>query len=139
MGQPAIDPSAHPPEISGVGAQATYGGVCSPRRVVSVHPGSWVAYQGAPTCGFRCVPQATDWGILPLGHFGSGTQAAGPLIRARSHPEFQLWAPSLLIWVRASRASGECWGCLFMFTVQGLRVGGALEARAAAESSLISR
>ena len=61
----------------------------------------------APTRGFRCGPQATDWGTHPLGHFGSGSQAAGPFIRARAHPEFQLWAPSPLIWVRASQASGE--------------------------------
>ena len=37
---------------------------------------------------------------------------------------FQLWAPSLLIWVCASRASGERWGCFSTFTVQGLRVEG---------------
>ena len=56
----------------------------------------------APTRRFRCGPQATHWGTRPLGHFGSGAKAAGPLIRACAHPEFQLWAPSLLIWLRAA-------------------------------------
>ena len=63
----------------------------------------------APTRGFRCGPQATDWGTHPLGHFGSGSQAAGPFIRARAHPEFQLWAPSPLIWVRASGLKVSTW------------------------------
>ena len=36
-------------------------------------------------------------------------------------PGFQVWAPSPLIWVCASRASGERWGCFSSFTVQGLR------------------
>ena len=75
----------------------------------------------APTWGFRCGPQATDWGTHPLGHLGSGAQAAGPFIRALAHPEFQLWAPSPLIWVCVSRASGERLGCFSVFTVQGLR------------------
>ena len=48
-------------------------------------------------------------------------QAAGLLIRVHAHLEFQLWAPSPLIWVRASRDSGERWGCFSAFTVQGLR------------------
>ena len=74
-----------------------------------------------PTQGFRCGPQATDWSTHPLGHFGSGAQAAGPLIRVRAYPEFQVWAPSPLIWVHASRASGEHRGCFSTFTVQGLR------------------
>ena len=83
---------------------------------------------------------ALDLGGLPILRFGSVqggsqpliqlraypgafclcAQAAGPLIRARTHPEFQLWAPSPLIWVRASRASGELRGCFSAFTFQGL-------------------
>ena len=47
----------------------------------------------APTQGFRCGTQATDAGTRPLGHFGSGAQAAGPLIRAHAHLVFQVWAP----------------------------------------------
>ena len=39
-------------------------------------------------------------------------QAAGLLIRVHTHPWFQLWAPSPLIWVHANLASGVCWGCL---------------------------
>ena len=75
----------------------------------------------APTWGFRCGPQATDWGKHPLGHFGSGAQAAELLIGACAHLEFQLWSPSLLIWVPASGASGERQGCFSAFTVQGQR------------------
>ena len=48
-----------------------------------------------PTRGFRCGPQATDWGRHPLGHFVSGAQAAGSLIRARAHPGFPVWASRL--------------------------------------------
>ena len=84
-------------------------------------PGSRSLSGCPPTRGFRCGPQATDWGTRPLGHFGSGAQAAGPLIRAHAHLEFQLWDPSPLILVRASRASGQSWGCFSAFTVQGLR------------------
>ena len=79
-----------------------------------------------PTVGFRCGPQATGWGTGPLGHFGSGAQAAGPLIGAHAHLEFQLWAPSPLIWVRTSRASGELRGCFSMFTIQEQRGEGRL-------------
>ena len=88
--------------------------VCAPRQ-----PGRLSGH--APIQGFRCGPQATDWGTCSLGHFGSGTQAAGPLIRACAHPEFQLWAPSPLIWVRASRDSGEHGAAYPEFIVQGLR------------------
>ena len=68
-----------------------------------VHPGAFCLWAQAagrlsgrlptPAWGFRCGPQATDWGTHPLGHFGCGAQAAGPLIRARTHPGFQVWAP----------------------------------------------
>ena len=76
------------------------------------HPGAFCLCSQAagrlsgrsPTGGFRCGPQATDWGTHPLGHFGSGAQAAGLLIRARAHPGFQVWAPSPVIWVWASQA-----------------------------------
>ena len=65
------------------------------------HPGAFCLCSQAagrlsgrpPTRDFRCGPQATDWGTHPLGHFGSGTQAAGPLFRALAHPGFQVWAP----------------------------------------------
>ena len=88
-----------------------------------MRPGSRALIRAGPPPppGFRCGPQATDWGMRPLGHFGSGTQAAGPLIRVCAHLGFQLWAPSPLIWVRASLASGESWGCFSVFTGQGLR------------------
>ena len=104
--------------------------VCAPRQ-----PGS--SSGPAPTRGFRCGPQATDWGMRPLGHFGSGAQAAGPLIRARAHPEFQLWAPSQLIWVRASWLQVSA-GAAFCVHSPGAEGGGAPEAVAAAKSSLTS-
>ena len=92
----------------------------------------------APTRGFRCGPKATDWGTHPLGHFGNGAQAAGPLMRVRAHQGFQLWAPSLLIWVCASGASHESWGCLSRVHSPGAEGVGVQEATAAAESSLNS-
>ena len=51
----------------------------------------------------------------------------------------QLWAPSLLIWVCASRALGERWGCFSGVHSPGAEGGGAPEAAAAVESSLTSR
>ena len=77
-GQPATDPVAH-----------------SPKSFLSVLPGSGDLSGHLPTGGFRCGPQATDWGRHPLGHFVSGAQAAGSLIRARAHPGFPVWASRL--------------------------------------------
>ena len=85
-----------------------FGSVCGgsqPLIRLGAHPGAFCLWSQAagclsgrpPTGGFRCGPQATDWGTHPLGHFGSGAQAAGPLIRAHAHPGFQVWAPSPLI------------------------------------------
>ena len=87
-----------------------------------MRPGSRAAYQGVCPPGVSGVGPRPLIGVLrPLGHFGSGAQAAGLLIGARAHPEFQLWAPSPLIWVGSSRASGELRGCFSVFTVQGRR------------------
>ena len=105
--------------------------ICAPRQ-----PGHLSGR--VPTRGFSCGPQATDWGTSPLGHFGSGAQTAGPLIRVPAHSEFQLWAPSPLIWVPASRASGERWGCFSSVHSLGAEWGGVPEALAAAESSVTS-
>ena len=96
--------------------------MCSPTQALCVcvprQPGRLSGC--VPTQGFRCGPQATDWGTHPLGHFGSGAQAPGPLIMARAHLEFQLWVPSPLIWVRAGLQVSA--GAAFpAFTVQGLR------------------
>ena len=103
VGQLASASSAHPPEVSGMGAQPVFQ-VCTPTQALCVcaprQPGHLSGR--APTGGFRCEPQATDWGTHPLGHFGSGAQAAGRLIRVHTHPEFQLWAPSPLIWLCAT-------------------------------------
>ena len=76
----------------------------------------------APTRGFKYGRPAGVLGVCAHpGTFCLCTQAAGSLIRARAHLEFQLWAPSPLIWVCARWASGERWGCFSAFTVQGLR------------------
>ena len=66
------------------------------------------------------------------------TPAAGPLIRVRAHPGFQVWAPSPLIWVHTNRASGMCWGCLSCVHSPGAEGVGVQEASAAVESSLNS-
>ena len=86
-----------------------FGSVCwgsQPLIWLRAHPGAFCLCSQAagrlsgrpPTRGFRCGPQATDWGTHPLGHFGSGAQAAGPLIRARTHLGFQVQSPRPLIW-----------------------------------------
>ena len=49
---------------------------------------------------------------------------------------FQVWEPSPLIWVHASQASGESWGCFWSVHSPGAEGQGAPEAAAAAESSL---
>ena len=87
------------------------------------HPGAFcLCSQGASPPGVSGVgPRPLIGGTHPLGHFGSGAQAAGPLIRVHAHLRFQVWAPSPLIRVHASMASGERWGCFSVFTVQGLR------------------
>ena len=61
-----------------------------------------------------------------------------PLIEVYAHLGFQLWVPSLLIWVRANRASGECWGCLSGVHSPGSEGVGVQEATAALESCLNS-
>ena len=55
-----------------------------------------------------------------------------------SQPGFQVSVPSPLIRVRASWASGECWGCLSRVHSPGAEGGGVPEAVAAVESSLTS-
>ena len=68
MGQPATDPGAHPPEVSGVGAQATDQGACPPRHFMSVCPGSWVSYQGVCPPRISVVgTQATNLGARNQG------------------------------------------------------------------------
>ena len=118
--QPLIRLRTHP--RFQVWAPAGILGVCVPQVLFGCAPRQPGRLSGhVPTLCFRCGPQTTDWGMSPLGHFWSGAQAAGLLIRVRANPQFLLWAPSPLIWVHASRASGERWGCFSAFTVQGLR------------------
>ena len=100
--------------------------------------GVWLLARSQAIDRFVWLISAFGLGWLPITHFGSGAQAAGLLTRAHAHPEFQLWAPSLLIWVCASQASGERWGCLSRVRSPGAEEGGAPEAVAAAESSLTS-
>ena len=93
------------------------------------HPGAFClcsqaagAYQGARPPGVSGVgPRpligvCTHWGTL-----GLAPRQPGRLSGRVLTPEFQLWAPSPLIWVPASRASGESRACYSAFTVQGLR------------------
>ena len=72
------------------------------------------------------------------GALGLCAQAAGLLIRERTHPGVQLWASRPLIWVHANRASGVFRGCLSHIHSPGAEGGGAQEAMAAVESSLNS-
>ena len=72
----------------------------------------------------------------PLGHFESGAQAAGPLIRARAHLGFQVWAPR-----RAPAGLQVSAGAAFPRSQSRPEGGGVPEAEAAAtaaESSLTS-
>ena len=61
-----------------------------------MHPVRWAADLGA------------HWSLA----LGLCARAGGPLIRMRTHAEFQVWEPRPLIWVRTNQASGVCWGCL---------------------------
>ena len=105
--QPAAYPGAHPPEISGVSAQSGFQ-VRVPRVLIDVH-----AHPGT---------------------LGLCTQGAGPLIRMRTHPGFQLWAPSPLIWVLPAGLQV----CLSYVHSPGAERGETQEAMTAAESSLTS-
>ena len=110
--QPATDPGAHLREVSGMGALPEFQ-VWAPRPLthgVQAHPGA------------LCLC----------------AQSAGVFIRVRSHLGFQVWAPSPLIGVHASWASGKRWGCISPVHIPGAEWGGAPEAAAAAESSLTS-
>ena len=62
-----------------------------------MRPGSWALIRAPAPPGLQVWAPGADWGTHPLGHFGSGAQAAGALIRAHAHQEFQLWAPNPLI------------------------------------------
>ena len=83
---------------------------------------------GQSTAFGLCVGQlASTSGVHPSEVSGVGNQLG-----------FQLWAPSPLILVHASRASGERQGCLSCVHCPGAEGGGAPEAMAAVESSLTS-
>ena len=107
---------------SPAGSQGVYpvvGAICS------CGPGVWGC---SAAVGLWAGQPATELGAYP-------PQVSG----VSAQPGLQLWAPSLLIWVQARQASGECWGCLSCVHSPGAEGGGAPEARAAAESSLTSR
>ena len=59
------------------------------------------------------------WLLIP--HFGSVHGGSQPLIPLRTHPRFQLWAPSPLIWEHATRLQVSTGPAYPVFTVQGLR------------------
>ena len=94
---------AHPPKVSGVGAQATDGGESPPRRFGPVHPDSQFADPGAnppELSGVGAQLAFQVWAPRPLievrahpGSFCLWAQAARPLIRERAHRGFQMWAP----------------------------------------------
>ena len=90
--------------------------------------------------GLSCVQRAGLAALgLWVGQLASAPGAHPPEVSGvGALPGFQVWAPSLLIWVHVSRASGECPGCLFLIHCPGAEGGGSLEAVAAAESFLIS-
>ena len=99
-------------------------------RFWSVHWGSQPLIRLRTTRGFRCRHPAGVLGVGPRpligvhahwGTLGLCTQAAGPLIRVHAYPGFQLWAPSLLMWVRATRLQVSAGVAYPAFTVQGLR------------------
>ena len=91
--------------------------------------------------GLSCVQRAGLAALgLWVGQLASAPGAHPPEVSGvGALPGFQVWAPSLLIWVRASQASGECWGYLSRVHSPGAEGGGVPEAAAAAESSLSSR
>ena len=82
---------------------------------------------GSAALGLCMGQLASAPGAHPLEISGVGTP-----------PGFQLWAPSLLFWVRASQASGESWGCLSPVHSPEAEGEGVPEAPAAGESSLTS-
>ena len=75
--------------------------------------GGWALIRAPAHRGFRCGPQATDWGTHPLGHFGSVAQAAGPLSGLVLTQGFRCGP------LDVRPASGELLGCFSALTVQG--------------------
>ena len=106
------------PELHGAGLSAALG--LSP---------AWLVFQllwslfilGRPVCGLGPVRQAASvcsW-CAPTSGFRCGHPAA--ISGVGGQLGFQLWAPSPLIWVRATRLQ-VCGGAVYpRFTIQGLR------------------
>ena len=112
---------------------------CQPRRFLSVRPGSRATYPGSRPPGVAGVGPRPMIGVLAhWGTLGLAPRQPGRLSGRVLTPEFQLWAPSPLIWVCASGTSGEFWGCFSRIHSPGAEGVGAPEAAAAAESSLTS-
>ena len=119
LGSWTADQGAYPPEVSGVGTQASDWGT---------HPSGHF--------GPVCPGSRADGLGLHIPSFGPVAWAAGLLIRVRAYSGFQVWAPSPLIWVPANCASGVFWGCLSGVHSPGAEGVEVQEATAATESSL---
>ena len=62
-------------------------------------------------------PEVSGVGTQPGFHVSAPTS----LMEMHAHPEFQVWAPGLLIWVRTTRLQVRAGAAYPPFTVQGLR------------------
>ena len=89
--QPATHPGVHPLQVSGVGIQATDGGVRPPRRFVFVHPGIQATYQGARPPGVSVV----------------GTQSAN--LHAASRALGECWGYLSHVHSKGLRGEGRQW------------------------------
>ena len=56
--------------------------------------------------------QGVDWVARQIPSFGPLCWGSQLLIQVCTHLGCQVWAPSLLNWVRSNLSSGVCWGCL---------------------------
>ena len=100
----------------------------------------WFGVGGSAALGLSHAAGRSDALGLCVGQLASAPSAHPPEVSGvGGQLGFQVWAPSPLIWVRTTGLQESAGAAYPMFTVQGLRGGGAPEAKAAAESSLTSR
>ena len=130
-GSRATDPGVHPPEVLVVGAHLVFQ-MCAPMLLIEVltHPGTLGLY--AQTAR-PLIWVHTDPG------FGSVRWGSGASDQGVRPPGVSVVGAQSMIWVRANRDSGVCWGCLSGVHSPGAEGVGEQEATAAAESSLNSR
>ena len=109
-----------------------------PRRFLSVLPGSRSLSGCPPTRGFRCGPQATDWGTCPLGRFGPVRPSNWATDQGVRPPGVSV-VGALSADLGVHQSGFRCvLGCLSRVHSLGAEGGGAQEAIVAAESSLTS-